>query len=191
MSPVSDRDQLAAILRRNSLKYGEFKLAHGGVSKVYLDARLSMMRPDAVALVGRVLLDAIDRSGWSPVAAGGLATGAVPLATALAGAAGEAGREIAGFFVRKKEKAHGRGRRVEGVERPSGPAVILEDTATTGRSTLLAVEAARDAGFEVVGALTLVDREMGAAGRLGSAGVPLKAVFRLRDLTAGADRDPT
>ena len=183
---MSDRDALAAILRRNSLKFGEFRLAHGGVSSVYLDARLTVMRPDAVGLLGRVLLDAIDREGWSPVAAGGLAAGAVPLATALAGAAGEAGRDIAGFFVRKEEKVHGRGRLVEGVENAAGPAVILEDTATTGRSTLLAVEAARAAGFEVVGALTLVDREMGATERLEAAGIPLVGVFRLADLTARA-----
>ena len=186
MSPASDRDALGALLRRHSLKFGEFQLAHGGVSRVYLDARLTVMRPDAVGLVGRVLLDAVDRAGWSPVAAGGLATGAIPLATALAKAAGDAGRDIAGFFVRKEEKAHGRGRRVEGIEKPAGPAVILEDTATTGRSTLLAVEAARAAGFEVVGALTLVDREMGAKDLLGAAGAPLHAVFRLRELAAGS-----
>ncbi len=181
MSAV-DRAALAALLRRESLRFGEFRLAHGGTSSVYLDARLTVMRADAVPLLGRVLLAALDDAGWAPAAVGGMAAGAIPLATALAGAAGAAGRELHGFFVRKEGKGHGRGRLVEGVEAPSGPAVILEDTATTGGSTLRAVEAAREAGFEVMGALALVDREAGAAARLASVGVPLVAVYRLAEL---------
>lgn len=186
MSAEADRRALAAILRRESVKFGEFRLAHGGTSSVYLDARLTVMRSEAVPLVGRVLLDAMDRAGWSPAAVGGMAAGAVPLATALTAAAGASGRELLGFFVRKQGKEHGRNRLVEGVERPEGPAAVVEDTATTGRSTLAAAEAAREAGFEVIGAVALVDREMGAAGLLADAGIPLVSVFRLEELTGEA-----
>ena len=177
------RTALLAILRRESVRFGEFQLAHGGTSNVYVDARLTVLRSDAAALVGRVLLDTMDRSGFRASAVGGMAAGAIPLTTAVVMEAGAAGRQLAGFFVRKEAKDHGRGRRIEGVERPHGAAVILEDTATTGKSTLAAVEAAREAGFEVVGAVALVDRGMGAGPLLGGAGVPYAAAFDLDDLT--------
>ena len=177
------RTALLAVLRRESVKFGEFTLASGATSNVYVDARLTMMRSDAAGLVGRVLLDTMDQCGFRASAVGGMAAGAIPLAMAVVMEADAAGRQLAGFFVRKEAKDHGRGRRIEGVERPEGPAVILEDTATTGKSTLAAVEAAREAGFEVVGAVALVDREMGAGSLLAGAGVPFAAAFALDDLT--------
>lgn len=180
-----DRAALLAVLRRESVKFGEFTLAHGGVSDVYVDARLTVLRSDAARLVGRVLLRALDRRGFAAAAVGGMAAGAIPLVTAVVAEADAAGRELAGFFVRKEAKGHGRGRRIEGIEGPAGPAVILEDTATTGKSTLAAIEAAREAGFEVTGAVALIDREMGAASLLAAAGAPFEPVFRLADLVTG------
>ena len=177
------RAALLAILRRESVRFGEFTLASGAKSDVYVDARLTVMRSDAAALVGRVLLDAMDRSGFRAAAVGGMAAGAIPLTTAMVMEAAAAGRGLVGFFVRKEAKGHGRGRRIEGIERPGGAAVIVEDTATTGSSTLAAVEAARAAGFEVTGAVALVDRGMGAAATLENAGVPYAAVFGLEELT--------
>ena len=181
------RSALLAILRRESVRFGEFRLAHGGTSSVYVDARLTVLRSDAAGLVGRVLLDTMDRRGFRASAVGGMAAGAIPLTTAVVMEAGAAGRQLAGFFVRKEAKDHGRGRRIEGVERPQGAAVILEDTATTGKSTLAAVEAAREAGFEVAGAVALVDRGMGAGPLLAGAGVPYAAAFELDDLTGTAE----
>lgn len=181
------RAALLAILRRESVKFGKFTLAHGGTSNVYVDARLTVLRSDAAALVGRVLLDTMERRGFRASAVGGMAAGAIPLTTAVVMEAGASGRELAGFFVRKEAKEHGRGRRIEGMEHPQGAAVILEDTATTGTSTLAAVEAARGAGFEVVGAVSLVDRAMGAGALLAAADVPYAAVFDLDDLTGPGD----
>ena len=181
------RGALLSILRRESVRFGQFTLAHGGTSNVYVDARLTVLRSDAAGLVGRVLLDTMDQRGFRPSAVGGMAAGAIPLTTAVVMEADAAGRKLAGFFVRKEAKDHGRGRRIEGVEHPQGTAVILEDTATTGKSTLAAVEAARDAGFEVVGAVALVDRGMGAGPLLGDAGVPFASAFGLDDLTGSPE----
>lgn len=181
------RSLLLSILRRESVKFGEFTLAHGGKSNVYVDARLTMMRSDAAGLVGRVLLDTMDRCGFHAAAVGGMAAGAIPLTTAVVMEANAAGREFAGFFVRKEAKDHGRGKLIEGIEKPNGAAVILEDTATTGKSTLAAVNAARSAGFEVQGAVALVDRAMGAGPLLAAAGVPYAAVFELSELTGSSN----
>ena len=177
------RTALLAILRRESVKFGEFTLASGATSDVYVDARLTVMRSDAVEPLGRVLLETMDRRGFCAAAVGGMAAGAIPLTSAVVSAAAAAGRELVGFFVRKEAKEHGRGRRIEGIENPAGPVVILEDTATTGGSTLAAAAAARDAGFEIAGAVALVDRGMGAGARLAAAGVPYAAVFELGELT--------
>ena len=178
------RNTLLSILRRESVKFGEFTLASGARSNVYVDARLTVMRSDAAGLVGRVLLETMDCYGFRASAVGGMAAGAIPLTSAVVMEASAAGRELAGFFVRKDAKDHGRGKRIEGIERPSGAAVILEDTATTGKSTLGAVEAARRAGFEVTGAVALVDRGMGAGTLLAESGVPYAAVFELEELTS-------
>lgn len=178
------RAALLSILRRESVKFGEFTLASGATSNVYVDARLTVMRSDAAGLVGRVLLETMDRCGFAASAVGGMAAGAIPLTSAVVLEAGAAGRELAGFFVRKEAKEHGRGRRIEGIELPAGAAVILEDTATTGKSTLAAVEAARSAGFDVTGAVALVDRGMGAGALLAESGVPYAAVFGLDELTS-------
>lgn len=177
------RESLLAVLRRESVRFGRFRLSSGAISDVYVDARLTVLRSDAAALVGEALLGSMDRNGLRPQAVGGEAAGAIPLTAAVVMAAGARGRELQGFFVRKRTKEHGRQRRIEGVERPSGTAVILEDTASTGRSTLRAVEAARAGGFEVIGALALVDRGMGAAERLARAGCPYRSVFALEELT--------
>jgi orotate phosphoribosyltransferase len=66
--------------------------------------------------------------------------------------------------VRKAEKTHGTGRRIEGFLQSGASVVIVEDTCTTGGSTVTAIEAAREAGMIVAGVLCLVDREQG--GRL-------------------------
>ena len=181
---MDDRAELLAILRREAVRRGDFVLASGKRSDVYVDVRLAALRSDAAPRIGRLLLAAMDRLGFRPGAVGGLATGAIPLAAAVVLAAASEGRTLSGFYVRKQSRDHGRNRRVEGIEEPGGDAVILEDTASTGGSLLLAVEAAREAGFRVLGAIALVDREMGASGRLGDAGVRFEALYRLSELTA-------
>ncbi len=181
---MDDRASLLAILRREAVRRGDFLLASGKRSDVYVDLRLASLRSDAAPRIGRLLLEAMDRCGFRPEAVGGMATGAIPLCAAVVLTAAEQGRQLSGFYVRKESRDHGRNRRVEGVENPTGGAVILEDTASTGGSLLAAVEASREAGFRILGALALVDREMGASERLAAAGVSYEAVYRLSELTA-------
>ncbi len=71
---------------------------------------------------------------------------------------------IHGFLVRKSEKTHGTGRRLEGFLKPGAQVVIVDDVCTTGGSTITAIEATRDAGMKIAAVLCLVDREQG--GRL-------------------------
>ena len=73
----------------------------------------------------------------------------------------EAPTLIHGFLVRKAEKTHGTGRRVEGFLRTGARVVIVDDVCTTGGSTITAIESAREAGMTVAAVLCLVDREQG------------------------------
>lgn len=178
------QSDLLTLLREIVVKRGDFTLASGKKSKVYVDAKLAVMRAPTAQMVGAALLRAIDERGWNPWAVGGMEAGAIPLATATVCAAGANDRPLKGFFIRKERKGHGRNRRIEGVEESAGDVVILEDTATTGKSTLAAIDAARDAGFTIIGALALVDREMGARELLAKNNVDFGAVFTLLELTA-------
>src|ERR1700675_1816341 len=93
--------------------------------------------------------------------------------------------ELDGFLVRKAEKEHGTGQRIEGFQEKGARGVIGDDVCTTGGWTVQAIEAAREFGFQVVGALCLVEREE-AGGRpnveKAAAPAPFVSVFTAGDV---------
>ena len=93
---------------------------------------------------------------------------------------------IQGFLVRKAEKTHGTGRRIEGFLKPGANVVIVDDVCTTGGSTITAIEATREAGMNVAGVLCLVDREQGGRAHIEATvpGVPFLSVFTATDVRA-------
>jgi len=149
------RQELLRLLATNSFRLGEFKLSSGATSDYYVDCRTTTLHPRGSQLTGQVFLEEIQSRGWKPRAIGGLTMGADPIVVAVAVTSGE----IHGFLVRKSEKAHGTGQRIEGFREKGARVVIVDDVCTTGASTIQAVEAARDFGFEIAGAMCLVERE--------------------------------
>jgi orotate phosphoribosyltransferase len=135
-------------------------------------------------LIGRLFLDKISENGWHPSAVGGLTLGADPIATAIARESLEIGLNIDSFLVRKETKKHGRQKYLEGLEPvpESCQVVIVDDVCTTGGSTITAIERSREAGLTVLGAICLVDREMGAAEAIGALACPFDRIFTLNDL---------
>jgi orotate phosphoribosyltransferase len=95
--------------------------------------------------------------------------------------------DLNGFLVRKAEKQHGTGQRIEGFREKGAHVVIVDDVCTTGSSTIQAIEAAREFGFEVVGVMCLVEREE-AQGRTNveKAAAPAKfvSIFTANDVRA-------
>jgi orotate phosphoribosyltransferase len=182
--------ELRQLLLRHSVRFGTFTLASGRTSDIYVDGKLTTCRPEAMPLVGRLFLRKMEAHGWRPDAVGGLTLGADPIAFAVARESLETGRPIRAFVVRKEPKKHGMMRFIEGLEETAGlRAVIVEDVCTTGESTALAIERAREAGMTVLGALCLVDREAGAAERLRrDYGCLLDSLFQLSELRAAAGR---
>ena len=179
MSPA--RKELLVLLAQKSFRLGEFKLASGGTSDYYIDCRTTTLDAKGSGLTGQVFIDEIRSRKWKPQAIGGLTMGADPIVVAVS----VVRRELHGFLVRKSEKQHGTGQRIEGFREKGACVVIVDDVCTTGASTVQAIEAARDFGFEVVGVVCLVEREE-ANGRANvekaAAPAPFVAIFQANDV---------
>jgi orotate phosphoribosyltransferase len=183
MSLARDREQLKRLLAARSVRRGDFKLASGLTSNIYVDAKLTTLYAAAMPLVGRLFLDKIHQHQWKPQAIGGLVLGADPIVSAVARESVEQPAPINAFLVRKDAKKHGLEKFIEGVNEPADLAVVIvDDVCTTGGSTVEAIEKARAAGMVVLGAICLVDREEGAEARLIELGCPFDRVFRLAEL---------
>jgi orotate phosphoribosyltransferase len=152
---------LDQLLLERSVRRGDFVLASGRKSSFYVDARLTTMSAQGLALIGRVGLRALRNRGWAPDAVGGLTMGADPVAYAIAAASVQSPPQVEAFSVRKEAKAHGTARRIEGNFATGSRVVVVEDVLTTGGSALQAVSAVRAEGGQILGVLTVVDREEG------------------------------
>jgi orotate phosphoribosyltransferase len=157
---ASAREELLHLLAEKSFRLGNFKLSSGATSDYYVDCRTTTLDAQGARLTGQVFLDEIRKQQWQADAIGGLTLGADPVVVAVAVVSGT----MHGFLVRKAEKQHGTGQRIEGFQKAGARVVIVDDVCTTGASTIQAIEAARNFGFEVVGVMCLVEREE-AAGR--------------------------
>ncbi len=177
----SARQKLLSLLAHKSFRLGEFKLSSGATSDYYIDCRTTTLDAKGSRLTGEVFLEEIRRRGWKAQAIGGLTMGADPIVVAVSVVSGE----LHGFLVRKAEKQHGTGQRVEGFREKGARVVIVDDVCTTGASTVQAIEAAREFGFEVVGAMCLVEREE-AGGRVNvekaAAPAPFVSIFTASDV---------
>jgi orotate phosphoribosyltransferase len=149
------RQDLLRTLAHKSFRLGQFNLSSGGTSDYYIDCRSTTLDAKGSSLTGKVFLEEIERRGWKPHAIGGLTMGADPIVVAVSVLSGT----LSGFLVRKAEKQHGTGQRIEGFREKGARVVIVDDVCTTGGSTIQAIEAAREFGFDVVGVMCLVERE--------------------------------
>jgi orotate phosphoribosyltransferase len=179
---MSRRDELIVLLANRSAKRGNFTLASGRQSSLYIDARITTMSPDGLALIGPLGVAAIRDAGWEVDAIGGLTMGADPIACAVSYASATSVAPLRAFTVRKEPKTHGTGRLIEGPFRAGYRVVVIEDTITTGGSAKKAIDAVRAADGNVVGVLALVDREEGGREALEAEGVPVVALARASEI---------
>ncbi len=212
--PTDNRTALLDLIATLSFKLGDFTLASGQKSDYYIDCRTTTLHAEGGRLSGLVLYDLIQQHIPNAEAVGGLTMGADPLVSNTASASawaladhneiielssalgldsaleaddpGPAPSLIQGFLVRKAEKTHGTGRRIEGFLKPGANVVIVDDVCTTGGSTIEAIQATRQAGMNVAGVLCLVDREQGGRAHIEATvpGVPFLSVFTATDVRA-------
>jgi orotate phosphoribosyltransferase len=156
------KEELIQLLCEKSFKYTpepSFKLVSGRLSSYYVNCKPTTLSPRGMYLVGHLMFEAV--KDLHPQGVGGLTFGADPIAMATAFASELQGMPIQAFSIRKTKKDHGIAQWVEG-DLPSGArVVVIDDVATTGGSTIKAVERARENGLEVVRVVVLVDRQEG------------------------------
>lgn len=171
------RAELAGLVKELAVVHGRVTLSSGKEADYYVDLRRATLHHRASRLIGSLLRELT--ADWDYVAVGGLTLGADPVATSVMHAEG---REIDAFVVRKETKKHGMQRRIEGPDVTGKRVLVVEDTTTTGNSPITAVEALREAGAEVVGVATVVDRATGADAVLADAGLEYRFLLGLEDL---------
>lgn len=177
-------DRLLELLRERSFRRGTFTLASGRESDFFIDCKPTVLLAEGHVLVGRALMEAIARLPTAPVAVAGVVLGGCSLASSVAIASTQiSGQTLDAVFVRKATKEHGTGRLLEGAGHlaPGAPVAVLEDTVTTGGSTLRAVAELREAGFSIVGVVAVVDRLEGAADAFAAADLPFESLYRRTD----------
>ena len=175
---MSSRELLKNEILNKAVVHGKVILSSGKEADYYVDLRRVTLDSVAAPLVGEVMLELTKDLDYEAV--GGLTLGADPVATAMMHVAGQKGRKLDSFVVRKAEKAHGLQRRIEGPDVKGKKVLAVEDTSTTGGSVLTAVEALKEAGAIVVAVAVIVER--GAAPKVKEAGLEYRAAYQLSDL---------
>lgn len=171
------RETLAALIRDHAVVHGKVTLSSGREADYYIDLRRVTLHHEAAPLIGVLLRELT--ADWDFAAAGGLTLGADPVAAALMHAPG---RPIDSFVVRKAAKAHGMQRQIEGPDVAGQRVLVVEDTTTTGNSPLTAVAALREAGAEIAGVATIVDRDTGAREVIEEQGLAYRSLFSLEEI---------
>lgn len=184
MDKKAQRDRLISLIRTQSYREGDFTLASGKKSGFYIDMKATTLHPEGASLIGALAVDCLEREGVAVEGVGGLTLGADPIATAVSIVAWTRGKAWPAYIVRKEPKDHGTARYIEGIEnlRPGARVVVLEDVVTTGGSSVKAIERLREAGFNPVAVLTVVDREQGGAEAFEKLGLKLLRLATLSEI---------
>jgi orotate phosphoribosyltransferase len=165
-------------LRAHALVIGEVTLTSGATAQYYVDAKRAILRRPGFLALGELLAERVRE--WDATAVGGLTMGADAVAcAALAG-----GADVKAFFVRKEAKRHGLSRRIEGpLLAPDDRCLVVEDVVSTGGSTIQAIEALQEAGHEICGVVSVLDRLAGGGERIAAAaGAPYAALVTIDDV---------
>jgi orotate phosphoribosyltransferase len=180
--PEFNRLRLISILRRDALKEGTFTLASGRTSHYYVDGRRATLSAEGAALIGAGVLEQLSMRPEIR-AVGGLTLGADPIVGATLAIAALCGHnDLRGFLVRKETKSHGTGKLIEGPLEPGTTVAIVDDVATTGGSSLQAVDAVQAIGCTVALVIAVLDRLEGAAAAFAARGLPFYPLLTIREL---------
>jgi uridine monophosphate synthetase len=174
---VVARELSELLYRIGVVRFGEFTLKDGRRSPFYLDMRVLVSHPAALARIARALLQRVADLRYDRIA--GLPYAGLPLAVAMSLIA-----EQPMIYVRKEAKEYGTKKLIEGEFAPGERALMVDDVVTSGGAKLDAVTPFRDAGLVVEDVVVIVDRSDGAAAALAAAGLRLRSVLDVRSLLA-------
>jgi orotate phosphoribosyltransferase len=180
---MTEHQDLVNLLRERSVKRGHFTLASGKTSDIYVDARMTTMSPQGLALIGPLALQILKDRNWTVDAVGGLTLGADPIAYSISYASNLLPPRIRAFTIRKEPKDYGAGKLIEGPLQKGDRVVVVEDVITTGMSALKAINAITDAGGNVQGVLALLDRQEGGRETIEKSGYKVISLVHLDEIT--------
>ena len=183
------KKELVRMLSEKSFQYSptpRFKLVSGRMSRFYVNCKPTTLHPRGMYLVGNLMYELLADLG--PEAVGGLTFGADPLAMATAFASQLAGHPIKAFSIRKNKKDHGISKWIEGDLNPGARVVVVDDVATTGGSTIKAIERAKEEGLMVIAAAVLVDRQEGGVDNIARHVRDVRTLIRRSDLMEQLER---
>jgi orotate phosphoribosyltransferase len=184
MNDDQARTALLDLLLKKSVFHGDFTLASGAKSNVYVDCRLTTFDPAGALLVGQLVHSLIRRESAARKikvdAVGGLTMGADPisLATGMHSVLAKDTTPLQVFAVRKNPKTHGQTKLIEGNFKSGDTVVVVDDVVTKGDSTIAAINAALNEGGKVAFVVVLVDREEGGRLKIEAMGYPVFPVFK-------------
>ena len=178
----NERAELLAMLARESYFERQLTLASGRSSNYYVDCKRTLYLPRGAFLAGELVLELVTAANVEQL--GGMAAGALPVTDAVIAAAHRHAVNLRGFFVRKETKQHGLQQTVEGALKPGLRTAVIDDTITTGGSSLQAVAAMRAAGANVIAAIALVERGEGAVDAFAREGLRYNWVFTSEEVRA-------
>jgi orotate phosphoribosyltransferase len=179
---MTERQRLIKLLTERSVKTGQFTLASGKISDFYVDARITTMSPEGLALIGPLAIQIFKSAGWELDAVGGLTLGADPIAYAISYASNLTPPLLRAFTIRKEAKTHGTSKLIEGAFQHGDRVAIVEDVITTGQSALKAINAVLAGGAQIAGVFALVDREEGGHEAIEEAGYKVISVTTRQEL---------
>jgi orotate phosphoribosyltransferase len=177
-----ERGELLAMLARESYFERQLTLSSGRASNYYVDCKRTLYLPRGAYLAGELVLELVNAAGVEQI--GGMAAGALPVTDAVMAAAHRNRIDLRGFFVRKETKQHGLQQMIEGAFKSGLKTAVIDDTITTGGSSLQAVAAMREAGGNVIAAIALVERGEGAVEAFARAGLKYSWVFTAEEVRA-------
>lgn len=187
---MNNKEKLLQIIREKSYREGDFTLASGQKSKFYIDLKATTLHPEGALVIGQLAFEEMQKSGTQIDAVGGLTLGADPIATSVSLSAFASGVIWPAFIVRKEPKNHGTSRYIEGVEnlKLGAKILVLEDVVTTGGSSVKAIERLREAGFQPVAVLTVVDREQGGKSAFEQLGLRFYSLLTISEIQSASRR---
>lgn len=185
-----NKEDLTALVREKSLKFGDFILASGRKAKYYLDGKQVTLDSIGAMTIGEGILDLLLKDEKLPNAVGGMSIGADPITAAVITMAGVRGyTDLKGFLVRKESKGHGTNKYIEGPVKAGDHVVVVEDVVTTGGSSLTAIDRLLDAGLIVDGVIAIIDRMEGGAQAFAQRGIRFQSLLKITDFGIDPPQD--
>ncbi len=176
------KERLKELIKERALKIADkpiFKLSSGKMSNYYMDLRTITLDPEGGYIIGNIIFEMIKDK--NPDAVGGLTLGADPIAYGTAIVSYLNKQPINPFVVRKEPKGHGTGKQVEGNVKPGDKVFIVEDVVTTAGSSIKAAKIAKDFGMEILGIITIIDREEGGKENVEKEGFNFYPIFSISE----------